>query len=55
MTPPDALMQPVAVPMQDVQTNGDLLGLLLDRTAALDACNADKAALRAWAEGARND
>ncbi|WP_034628614.1 Rz1-like lysis system protein LysC [Desulfocurvibacter africanus] len=48
--PPPALAQDTARPTWTGRTNGDLLEHAIDLGAALDRCNADKAALRAWAQ-----
>ena len=48
--PPPTLTQPTDLPASDIRTNGDLLNALQAARAAVDACNADKAALRDWAE-----
>lgn len=53
MTPPAALMQQTPAPTMGGRTNGVLLDYALDVRAALDQCNADKAALREWAGGGR--
>ena len=47
--PPPTLTQPTDPPAPDIRTNGDLLDALTATRTALDACNADKAALRDWA------
>lgn len=47
--PPDLLLEDCkpAEPRQ-IKTNADLLSLVIDQQAAIDDCNADKAALRAY-------
>lgn len=50
--PPDELLADCPIPMDPIATNGDLARRDAARKAALLACNADKAALRAWAEKA---
>lgn len=49
LTPPPELLRETARPRWTGRTNADLVEYALDLAAALDACNADKAALRAWA------
>lgn len=46
--PPSAPMQETARPAWNGRTNGELLEHALDLGAAVDRCNADKGALRAW-------
>lgn len=49
--PPPALTQDCPTPPpRPLQTNMDLLWVIQDFRLALDLCNADKAALRAWSE-----
>lgn len=50
LMPPVDLLQDCAVPSYTINTNGELAnGILLERNA-LALCNADKQALRAWAD-----
>lgn len=53
--PPSHLLESCPEPSWPVSggTNGDLARLLREYQLALDLCNADKAGLRAWAEGLR--
>ncbi|WP_236615091.1 hypothetical protein [Desulfovibrio sp. X2] len=51
LTPPPELLRETARPRWTGRTNADLVEYALDLAAALDACNADKAALRSWADG----
>jgi len=53
--PPDALMQPTPRPVFNGTTNGDMLEHAMDLRHAVDACNADKAALRDWARGTSDE
>lgn len=46
--PPPALVRDTTRPAWAGRTNGDLLEHAIDLGAALDSCNADKGALRAW-------
>jgi hypothetical protein len=52
LTPPAVLLLDQPEPFLRGNTNADLLDLLLDYRAALRNANADKAALRTWAESA---
>ena len=47
--PPKELLEPCPIPMDPIRTNGELARRDAARKAALEACNADKAALREWA------
>ena len=47
--PPAELLADCPIPMGPIPTNGDLARRDAARKAALEACNADKAALREWA------
>ena len=52
VTPPAHLLADCPYPDPGpVVSNGDLIRLLPQWRQALDNCNADKAGLRAWAEG----
>lgn len=61
LTPPDELTAPCAHPdaPEGLRTGGlrdfamAATRHIVDYAAALDACNADKAAIRAWAESLR--
>lgn len=55
VTPPAALMQPTPAPVMSGSTNGALLDYALDARASLDQCNADKASMRQWTEGGRDE
>lgn len=48
--PPQELLADCPIPMDPIPTNGDLARRDAARKAALEACNADKAALREWAK-----
>lgn len=48
--PPAALLEDCPIPMDPIPTNGDLARRDAARKAALERCNADKAALREWAD-----
>jgi len=48
--PPAAPMRETARPRWTGKTNGELLEHAIDLGAALDNCNTDKGALRAWAQ-----
>lgn len=50
LLPPDDLLQDCVPIVVTVTTNGDLLKLIQSYRNALDLCNADKAALRAWSK-----
>jgi len=50
--PPAALLSDTPVPAFEGATNGDLWDYQDVLKAALGACNADKAAVRGWAERA---
>ncbi|MEY5098633.1 MAG: hypothetical protein RJA36_1352 [Pseudomonadota bacterium] len=50
--PPAALLSDTPVPTFEGATNGDLWDYQDVLKAALGACNADKAAVRGWAERA---
>lgn len=49
IAPPPELLQDCDIPTAQVRTNKDLAELANARKAALLRCNADKEALRAWA------
>jgi len=49
LRPPSELLQPCPVPKLQGQTNRALAEAYERRGRSLDACNADKAALREWA------
>lgn len=49
--PPRNLMLDTPLPgLSGVRSNADLLDALINTLDALNACNADKAALRAWSD-----
>lgn len=48
--PPATLTEPTAAPVAQGRTNGALAKWLLDYQSALEACNADKAAIAVWRE-----
>lgn len=48
--PPATLLRPCPHPAGDPSTLREMVALVLDYTAALDNCNADKAAVRAFYE-----
>ena len=48
MPPADLLADCPHAPAPTARTNGALAGAVQDERAALDRCNADKAALRAY-------
>lgn len=49
-TPPMTLLQPCPAPQVEVVTHRDLVRLVLELGDALDRCDADKAAMRAFYE-----
>jgi len=49
--PPGALLAPCPVPTLTGETNAALLDWALTLRERLEACDADKAALRRWVEG----
>lgn len=51
LKPPVDLLQDCEHPAYGVRTNADIANGLLAYQDALDKCNIDKAALRAWMEG----
>lgn len=48
--PPQELLQPCPYVAERVSTNGGLAWTILEYRKALAMCNADKAALRLWAD-----
>jgi hypothetical protein len=48
--PPEHLLDLCSVEQPQIGTNGDLAKTVIGLKAAIDQCNADKAALKAWAE-----
>jgi hypothetical protein len=55
VTPPASLMRETPLPASSHETNGDLLEERDDLKATLARCNADKANMRAWVEGGRDE
>ena len=51
--PPASLLADCPAPPADLRTNADLARYAAELQTALATCNGDKAALRAWAEGAK--
>lgn len=51
VTPPTHLLTRTEAPSRRVETNADLVDALTTTRAALEACNADKAAILEWAAG----
>ena len=46
--PPASLLNDCPKPVTTLETAGDLVNGIIARDAVIDACNADKAGLRAW-------
>lgn len=55
LTPPALLLRETPTPVWRGNTNRDLLNFTLELRAALRNANADKAALRGWAEEAKDE
>lgn len=50
LTPPAALLEPTEIPPYRGRTNGDLAEWAVQCIGAIEEANADKAAIRRWAE-----
>jgi hypothetical protein len=49
-TPPEALMMPGSIPSRSYQTNRELIEWCEDVLEAAQDCEADRAAIRSWAD-----
>lgn len=52
MTPPSNLLENTSAPEWQPKTNGELARWAIERDTALQQCNADKSAIRAYYESA---